>query len=86
MRIEEEQRIKDYQFGKKLAYLREMLGVSSLALAKRLGVQESYISGIETGTRTLSAMQLPAYAHALGFDTAILCAVIDEVERTWRDV
>lgn len=83
MRPEEEQRIKDYQLGEKLAYLRTMLGVSRSALAKRLRVQESYVTGIETGTNTLGATQLPAYSHALGFDTAILCAIVDEVERTW---
>lgn len=85
MKLEEEQRIKEYQLGKKLTDLREMLGISRLALARRLGVQESFVSGVESGTQTLSAMQLPSYAHALGFDTAILCAVIDEIERTWRE-
>lgn len=85
MQPREEQRIKDYQFGQKLAYLREMLGVSKAQLARRLGVWEADIAEIETGTRGLGAMQLPAYAHALGFDSSILCAVIDEVERTWRE-
>ena len=85
MRLEEEQRIKDYLFGKKLASLREMLGVSKIALAQRLGMEAADISAVEGGTRRLSATELPRYAHALGFDTAILCAVIDEVERTWRE-
>lgn len=85
MKLVEERRIKDYQFGGKLACLREMLGVSQSQLAGRLGMRESDIAAFEGGTQRLAATDLPAYAHALGFDTAILCAVIDEVERTWRD-
>lgn len=69
----------------KLAYLREILGVSRSVLTRRLEVEESFVAGVEGGTQALGAMQPPSYAHALGFDTAILCAVIDEVERTWRD-
>ena len=86
MRVEEEQRIKRYLFGRKLSYLREMLGVSKAQLSRRLNVGESYIAEVECGTRVLCAVELPTYAHALGFDTSLLCSVIDEVERTWREV
>lgn len=42
--------------------------------------------GVRGGTQSLAATDLLPYAHALGFDTAILCAVLDEMERTRRDV
>lgn len=85
MKLEEERRIRDYQFGRKLACLREMLGVSRSQLAGRLSMQEADVAAFEGGNQRLAATDLPTYAHALGFDTAILCAMLDEVERTWRD-
>jgi len=54
-------------FGKVLKSIRKkQVHISQVALAERLGMDQSYVSKTETGERRLDIMELIAYSDAMG--------------------
>lgn len=66
----------DRRVGKVLRGIRERQGITQLALAMKLGLPQSLVSKIETGTRALKLSEVFLYAEALDCDVNVL---MDEV-------
>ena len=64
-----------------LRSIRERQGVTQLALAMKLGLPQSLVSKIETGTRALKLSEVFKYAEALGCDVNILMNEVGEAIR-----
>lgn len=62
-----------------LRSLREDASVSQTALAKRLGVEQTYVSKCETGVRRLDVVELRAWLRALGVGPSSFMATLDEL-------
>jgi len=60
--------------GRNIRRLRRAAGLTQPQLAERLGVQQSVVSEIETGRRSLSVARLDAWARALSCRPADLLA------------
>ncbi len=56
----------DRRVGRVLRSIRERQGITQLALAMKLGLPQSLVSKIETGTRALKLSEVFRYAEALG--------------------
>lgn len=72
----------DRRVGRVLRSIRERQGITQLALAMRLGLPQSLVSKIETGTRALKLSEVFMYADALGCDVN---DIIVEVGRAIRE-
>ncbi len=64
-----------------LRSIRERQGITQLALAMKLGLPQSLVSKIETGTRALKLSEVFKYAEALGCDVNILMNEVGEAIR-----
>ena len=53
------------RFGKRVRELRHTLGVSQEALADICGLDRTYVSGIERGTRNVSLRNIEVISHGL---------------------
>ncbi len=53
-------------FGRRLAELRKMQGISQEQLALMSGVARSYVSGVERGKRNISLLNIVRLAETLG--------------------
>jgi transcriptional regulator with XRE-family HTH domain len=71
----------DRRVGGVLRSIRERQGVTQLALAMKLGLPQSLVSKIETGTRALKLSEVFKYAEALGCDVNILMNEVGEAIR-----
>lgn len=58
----------DRRVGKVLRSIRERQGITQLSLAMKLGLPQSLVSKIETGTRALKLSEVFRYAEALECD------------------
>lgn len=72
----------DRRVGKVLRGIRERQGITQLTLAMKLGLPQSLVSKIETGTRALKLSEVFLYAEALGYDVNTL---MDEVGKAIRE-
>lgn len=50
--------LSDKEFGERIRQLREQIGLSQAALGARLGIDQSGISRLEDGSRTVTAREL----------------------------
>ena len=67
--MQERFRKKEYQvLLQVLKRFREKANINQVDLAKKLNVQQSYISKIETGERGVDLVELKSICEALGFD------------------
>lgn len=60
------------EFGRRVRTHREGAGVSQEAFALKVGLDRTYISGIERGIRNVSLVAIVQIADGLGCDTADL--------------
>jgi len=68
------------KIGKQIRQLRENLGFSQEAFAAEVGIDRSYIGGIERGERNISALNLVRIAKALDVEVGELFPPIDELK------
>lgn len=71
----------DRRVGKVLRSIRERLGITQLSLAMKLGLPQSLVSKIETGSRALKLSEVFAYADALGYDINKLMEEVGDAVR-----
>jgi transcriptional regulator with XRE-family HTH domain len=64
-------------FRKTLAQARKKAGLTQLALAKKLGRPQSFVSKFERGERRLDVLEFVDVARALGIDPAVLLADLE---------
>ena len=64
------------RFAKLLAQLRNERGVSQYELARRLGVDQSYVSKYESARRRLDVIEFLRITTALGVDPAAVIAAL----------
>ncbi len=64
------------RFAKLLAQLRNARGVSQYELARRLGVDQSYVSKYESARRRLDVIEFLRITTALGIDPAAVIAAL----------
>jgi len=60
-----------------IKYYRSRLDLTQEELAKRAGLNRSYLAGIEAGQRNTSAKTIEKLAHALGVSPADLLKPLD---------
>ena len=68
------------KIGKQIRQLRENLGFSQEAFAAEVGIDRSYMGGIERGERNISALNLVRIAKALDVEVGELFPPIDELK------
>lgn len=69
------------QFGSALRAARIEAGITQEALAERSGLDRTYVSGAERGTRNPTLVTLVRLCEALGISPAeLLAAMYDEVQ------
>lgn len=61
----EKEKVVLKRFGEKVRSLRKERGMSQEKFAELCGLDRTYISGIERGTRNVSLKNIEAIAHAL---------------------
>lgn len=64
--------LSDRDFGERIRQLREETGLSQKALGERLGIDQSGISRLEDGSRTVTARELVAISDVFGVSLAEL--------------
>ena len=64
------------RFAKLLAQVRNERGVSQYELARRLGVDQSYVSKYESARRRLDVIEFLRITTALGIDPAAVIAAL----------
>jgi transcriptional regulator with XRE-family HTH domain len=62
------------EFGQRIRAIRDRRGVSQEGLAARCGLDRTYVSGIERGTRNPSLTNILKIAAALEVDPSVLFA------------
>lgn len=65
-------------FGRRLAELRRMQGMSQEQLALLSGVARSYLSGVERGQRNVSLLNILRLAETLSISPALLFSPFEE--------
>lgn len=64
--------LSDKEFGERIRHLREQSGISQKALGDRLGIDQSGISRLEDGSRTVTARELVVIGDVFGVSLAEL--------------
>lgn len=64
--------LSDKDFGERIRRLREGAGISQKALGDRLGIDQSGVSRLEDGVRTVTARELVAIGDVFGVSLAEL--------------
>ena len=72
------------KFGRRLRQLRKVKAIGIKPLAKKVGVDHSYLSRIESGRVQPSEQVVHKLAHVLSCDEAELMLLADKVPPTWR--
>ena len=67
-------------FGASIKFLRLKKGLSQRELAKRSGLDVTYISGIERGVRNPSLKSLESVAKGLGCSISETCKALDKLD------
>jgi transcriptional regulator with XRE-family HTH domain len=68
------------KIGKQIRRLREKLGFSQEAFAAEVGIDRSYMGGIERGERNISALNLIRIAKAMDVEVGALFPSISELK------
>lgn len=68
----EKEKVVLKRFGEKVRSLRKERGMSQEKFAELCGLDRTYISGIERGTRNVSLKNIETIAHALGISKSDL--------------
>lgn len=72
-------------FGAAVRQHRTLIRLSQEDLAERAGLDRTYVSGIERGTRNPSLRIIQSVANALGADLDVLFATAREIARKSAD-
>lgn len=67
-------------FGQKVRVIREKAGLTQREVAKRSGLDVTYISGLERSVRNPSLMSLEKLAKGLGCSMADTCQDLDKLD------
>ena len=67
-------------FGQRVRTLREKAGLTQREVAKRSGLDVTYISGLERSVRNPSLMSLEKLAKGLGCSIAETCKALDNLD------
>ena len=67
-------------FGQKVRAIREKAGLTQREVAKRSGLDVTYISGLERSVRNPSLMSLEKLAKGLGCSMADTCQGLDKLD------
>lgn len=73
-----------YEFGKRVAYLRNLQGISQEELAFRCGMQKTYLGEIETGKRNPTLYNIERISIGLEVPLEILFLGIGEIKNRRR--
>ena len=65
------------EFGARVRSLRVERSLSQMALAERIGLHPTYVSGIERGLRNVSLINIHLLAEGLGVSPADLLAITE---------
>lgn len=65
-------KLSDKDFGERIRELREQSGLSQKALGDRIGIDQSGVSRLEDGSRTVTAREMVAIGDAFGVPLATL--------------
>lgn len=57
---------KKQKFGRRIRFLREQAGISQSKFALMIGINQTYLSGIENGRRNISFDNIEKIANGLG--------------------
>ena len=68
----EKEKIILTRFGERVRSLRKERGISQEKFAELCGLDRTYISGIERGTRNVSLINIETISHALGISKSDL--------------
>jgi len=67
----------DKSIGPTLRTIRKVLDISTLEMAKRSGISQSYLSELETGKKSLSLKTLATYCEVLDVQPSEVIAMVE---------